>query len=107
MAVSGCHFLPTVLSKQRPCVCRAYNLFPREGDYVPESQGGKARAGLASPAPEMEAALLQPWPPQHADVSVGPGVPISKVENFPRALAGGSHQLKQRLRPERRHKQGR
>lgn len=36
---------------------------------------------------------------------MGPGVPISKVEIFPRAPAGGFHQLVQRLRPERKHKQ--
>lgn len=81
------------------------NLFSREGHFVPESQEGEARSQLALPAPETEASFPQPCSPPHADVSVGPEVPISKVENFPRALARGSHQLAQRLRPERKHKQ--
>lgn len=105
MAVSSCHFLPTLLSKQGPCLSWAWNLFPKEWHCVPESQGREARAGLASLAPEIEASSPQPCPPPHADVGMGPGVPISKIEIFPRALAGGSYQLAQRLRPERKHKQ--
>ena len=43
--------------------------------------------------------------PPTADVRVGPGVPISNLEVLPRAPAGGSHQLAEKLRPERKHKQ--
>lgn len=108
MAVSSCHFLPVLLSKHRgPAFARLETCFPGKGTVSLNHQRGETRVGLASPAPEIKVSFPKPCPSLYTNVIVGPGVPISKAEIFLRALAGSSHQLAKRMKPERMHKQKR
>lgn len=82
MAVSSSYFLAVMLSKQGPCFTRLECSLGK-GIVSLSHQGGAVRAELASPAPESEDHS------QPADVIVGPRVPISKAEFFPRAVGRG------------------